>query len=56
MMLVNCIVKENISIETSIDTCANVNCIIQKHIGELEITYYSESNSMKMVQLWIYVI
>ncbi|RIA79840.1 hypothetical protein C1645_839798 [Glomus cerebriforme] len=39
-------IKENISIEASIDTCADVNCIIQKHIGELGIIYHSESNSI----------
>ena len=44
MVFVNCVVEENIPIEASIDTSANVNCISQKHIGELGITYYSESN------------
>src|ERR1044071_8568454 len=46
MVFVNCVVEENIPIEASIDTSANVNCISQKHIGELGITYYSESNSI----------
>ena len=45
-MVVNCVVKENILIEASIDTSTDVNCISQKHIGELGITYPSESNSI----------
>ncbi|GBB86186.1 hypothetical protein RclHR1_12630004 [Rhizophagus clarus] len=43
MVFVNCVVKENIHIEASIDTSADVNCISQKHISELEI----ENNSIK---------
>ena len=46
MVFVNCVVEENSPTQTSIDTCANVNCISQKHIGELGITYPSESNSI----------
>ena len=46
MVFVNCVVEENIPIEASIDTCTDVNCISQKHIGELRITYHSESNSI----------
>ena len=46
MMIVNCIVKGNIPVEASIDTSTDVNCISQKHIGELEIIYHSESNSI----------
>ena len=46
MVFVNCVVEENIPIEALIDTCANINCISQKHIGELGITYPSESNSI----------
>ncbi|CAG8684982.1 uncharacterized protein OCT59_017167 [Rhizophagus irregularis] len=46
MVFVNCVVEENILIEVSIDTCTNINCISQKHIGELGITYPSESNSI----------
>ena len=45
-MIVNCIVKEYIPVEVSIDTSTDVNCISQKHIGELGITYHSESNSI----------
>ena len=45
-MIVNCIVKGNIPVEASIDTSTDVNCISQKHIGELGITYHSESNSI----------
>ncbi|PKC54970.1 hypothetical protein RhiirA1_476386 [Rhizophagus irregularis] len=44
MIIVNCIVKENILIKASIDTSTDVNYISQKHIGELGITYHSESN------------
>ncbi|CAB4403266.1 unnamed protein product [Rhizophagus irregularis] len=39
-------VEENIPVEASIDTSTDVNCISQKHIGELGITYHSESNSI----------
>ena len=46
MVFVNCVVEENIPIEASIDTSTDVNCISQKHIGELGITYHSESNSI----------
>ena len=46
MIVVNCVVKENIPIESSIDTCTDVNCISQKYISELGITYPSESNSI----------
>ena len=46
MVFVNCVVEENIPIEASIDTCTDVNCISQKHIGELGITYPSENNSI----------
>src|ERR1044072_6749083 len=46
MVFVNCVVKEKIPIEASIDTSTDVNCISQKHIGELGITYHSESNSI----------
>ncbi|PKY57917.1 hypothetical protein RhiirA4_479357 [Rhizophagus irregularis] len=44
MIIVNCIVKENILVKASIDTSTDVNYISQKHIGELGITYHSESN------------
>ena len=47
MVFVNCVVEENIPIEASIDTCANVNCISQKHIGELGNAYHDENNSIK---------
>ena len=46
MVFVNCVVEENNPIEASIEMCADVNCISQKHIGELGITYYSKSNSI----------
>ena len=42
----NYVVEKNITIETSIDTFTDVNCISQKHISELGITYHSESNSI----------
>ena len=47
MIVINYAVKKNISIKTSIDTGADVNCISQKHIGELEITNYDKSNSIE---------
>ena len=47
MVFVNCVVKENISIEALIDIYANINCISQKHIGELGITYHDKSNSIE---------
>ena len=46
MVFVNCVVEKNTPIEASIDTCTDVNCISQKHIGESGITYHSESNSI----------
>ena len=46
MIFVNCVVEEKIPIEASIDTSTDINCISQKHIGELGITYHSESNSI----------
>ena len=46
MVFVNCVIEENISIKAFIDTCTDVNCISQKHIGELGIIYHSESNSI----------
>ena len=39
MVFVNCVIEENSPTQTSIDTCANVNCISPKHIGELGIAY-----------------
>jgi hypothetical protein len=33
--------------QASIDTCADVNCISQKNISELGITYHSENNSIE---------
>ncbi|GBB92286.1 hypothetical protein RclHR1_19980004 [Rhizophagus clarus] len=48
MVCVNCVVEENIPIETSINTSANVNYISQKHIGELGTTYHSESNRIEI--------
>jgi hypothetical protein len=47
MVFVNCVVEENIPIEASINTSADVNCISQKHIGELGIAYHDENNSIK---------
>src|SRR6266540_4801463 len=47
MIIVNCVVEKNIPIETSIDTSADVNCISQKYIGKLEITYHDKSNSIE---------
>ena len=47
MIVINCAVEKNIPIEASIDTGADVNCISQKHIGELGITYHDKSNSIE---------
>ena len=47
MVFVDCIVEENIPIEATINTSADVNCISQKHIGELGITYHDKSNSIE---------
>ena len=47
MVFMNCVVNENIPIEALIEIYADVNCISQKHIGELGITYHSENNSIK---------
>ncbi|PKY59925.1 RNI-like protein [Rhizophagus irregularis] len=46
MVFVNCVVEENISIEATIDTGADVNCISQKHIGELGITYHNKRKTL----------
>ncbi len=46
MIVVNCTVEKNISIKAIIDSDADINSISQKHIGELGITYHSESNSI----------
>jgi hypothetical protein len=49
MVFVNCVIEENSLAQASIDTCADVNCISQKNISELElgITYHSENNSIE---------
>jgi hypothetical protein len=47
MVFVNCVIEENSPIQASIDTCADVNCISQKNISELGITYHSENNSIE---------
>ena len=47
MVFVDCVVEENIPIEATIDTSADVNCISQKHIGELGITYHDKSNRIE---------
>ena len=47
MVFVNCVVEENIPIEASIDTSADVNCISPKHIEELGIAYHDENNSIE---------
>ncbi|PKB93792.1 hypothetical protein RhiirA5_440311 [Rhizophagus irregularis] len=39
-------VEENISIEATIDTGADVNYISQKHIGELGITYHNKRKTL----------
>ena len=43
-MLINCAVDPT---QAMLDTSANVNCISQKHIGELGIAYHDENNSIK---------
>ena len=47
----NCVVEENILIAASIDMSTDVNCISQKHIGELGITYHSENNSIETLDV-----
>jgi len=47
MIVVNCAVEKNIPIGVSIDTGADINCISQKYIGELGITYHDKSNSIE---------
>ncbi len=39
--------KKNIPIKTAIDSGADINCISQKYIGELGITYHDKSNSIE---------
>ncbi|RGB22310.1 hypothetical protein C1646_776303 [Rhizophagus diaphanus] len=45
-VFVDCVVEENIPIETTIDTGANVNCISQKHICELGIIYHNKRKTL----------
>ncbi len=47
MVFMNCVVEENIPIEALINIGVDVNCISQKHIGELGIAYHDENNSIK---------
>ena len=47
MILVNCANKENSPTWAVLDTGSDVNYISQKHIGELGITYHSESNHIE---------
>ncbi|GES77607.1 hypothetical protein GLOIN_2v1829228 [Rhizophagus clarus] len=47
MILVNCAIKENSPTWAVLDIGSDVNCISQKHIGELGITYHSESNRIE---------
>jgi len=51
MIIINCTVEKNIPIEASIDTDDDVNCISQKHISELGITYHNKSNSIKILDI-----
>jgi len=48
MILVNCVVEENIPIVAVIDSGVNINVIKQKFINKLGLTYYIESNSIEM--------
>ena len=50
MVFVNCVIEENSPTQASINTCANVNCISQKHISELGIAYHDENNSIKTLE------
>ena len=56
MVFVNCVVEENNPIEASIDTCTNVNCISQKHIGELRNAYHDENNSIKTPDAFYFIL
>ena len=47
MIVINYTVEENIPIVAVIDSGADINCISQKHIAKLEITYHDKSNSIK---------
>jgi len=47
IIVVNCAVEKNIPIEASINTDVDINCISQKYISELEITYHDKSNSIE---------
>src|SRR2546429_9656531 len=47
MIIVNCVVEKNIPIRAVIDSDADINCISQKYIGELGITYHDKSNSIE---------
>jgi hypothetical protein len=56
MVFVNCVIEENSSTQASIDTCTNINCISQKHIGELGIAYHDENNSIKIPDATYFII
>ncbi len=56
MVFVNCVVEENISIEALIDIGADVNCISQKHIGELGIAYHDKNNSIKTLDASYFIL
>ena len=51
MKFVNYAVEENKPIQEILDIGANINCISQKHIAELEITYHNKSNSIKILDI-----
>src|SRR4051794_17251999 len=56
MILVNCAVEKNIPIKAVINSGADINCISQKHIGELGITNHNKSNSIEILNVSYFTI
>jgi len=50
------VIEENSPTQVSIDTCTNVNCISQKHIGKLGIAYHDENNSIKTLDASYFIL
>ncbi|GBB89848.1 hypothetical protein RclHR1_16690002 [Rhizophagus clarus] len=56
MVFVNCVIEENSHIQSSINTSADINCIIQKYISELGNAYHDENNSIKTLDATYFTI
>ncbi len=56
MIVINCTVEKNIPIKTVIDSGIDINCISQKHIDKLKITYHDKSNSIETLDASYFVL